>query len=106
MTLNNLASVAIANQRSSTSSQLISRLARVAEMVRVGLEGGWVGKGGFGVHHRAVAKLPEHCANFVVGWLVGGGAPAAAAAADAMRVCTLIRDQQERTITVGHVDSP
>lgn len=31
-----------------------------------------MGKGGFGVHHRAVAKLPEHCANLVVGWLVGG----------------------------------
>lgn len=32
-----------------------------------------MGKGGFGVHHRAVAKLPEHCAKLVMGWLVMGG---------------------------------
>lgn len=70
-------------------------------MARVGLEGGWV-RGGFGVHHRAVAKLPKHCANLVVGWLVGGGgASAAAAAADAMRVCIIIRDQQEHTMGGG-----
>lgn len=57
----------------------------------------------FGVHHRAVAKLSEHCANLVGVWW-GWGRAAAAAAADAMRVCILILDQQQRMISVGPID--
>lgn len=56
----------------------------------------------FGVHHSAVAKLSEHCANLVGVWW--GRGRAAAAAADAMRVCILILDQQQRMISVGPVD--